>query len=73
MKDQTITIEQYEKLQQERLDDASLEVFGVEFNDLIPEHKKMVTEEFSKSQLEIINEMMAEHINQTITNKQQTP
>jgi len=43
-------------------DDTALEVFGVEFSELIPEHQEMLVEEFGKVYLENLNEMLMEHI-----------
>ena len=64
MKDLTQNYSQDDKPELSILSEVSLDIFGVEFNDLIPEHKKMVAEEFGKWQLEIINEGLAEHIKQ---------
>ena len=49
--------------------DTAMEVFGVEFSELIPEHQQMLVEEFGKVYLENINEMVADHIKQTKNNE----
>ena len=47
------------------LDEVALDVFGVEFNELYPEHKKMISEEFGQAHLEAVTEGLMEHINNT--------
>ena len=50
------------------LDEVALDVFGVEFDELYPEHKKMISEEFGQAHLKALNEEFGEYIKNNVTN-----